>query len=751
MLGHADLDIEERAAAPVTLAALLDLLEFYADGDESRSMSSPPVALGHDMRAKFGDAAFEPWRDMMRAYEPPLLVESLIGPADPRKPCTLEEYDAALVEQWARYDRPRHWTDTLIVDAMSAAQGAGWVVCGDESTIHGTEAILNDLATRSGAKRAARDAEAARLEAIHRADLDAEVETAFAIYEVWLAAGEPDDDPDHKPDGEPLAEDHRRRKRAIQRFQIEAEHDVLMKWVTSTELDGDAFEAEYAARLAAWKADHGGVEAIRQSYLQDGRIPPSTAQITTPIPAVILDMHKRQSDQYAAAMIGPLPNHPELPMHQAEALSRFWAHLPSGKMIYEGTRELWSAASLDKHVGRVKDAMAPNGPGTQASTFLSQHRGVQSLGWDPAEPMIIEDRVLTQEGWIHSRGDRTFNRYVPPEIAHIEGDVSLWLDHIRSMYPAEVDHIIKWFAHRVQGPGDKVNHALVFLGNAGIGKDTAIEPVAAAIGRHNFKSITAQSFFKSDFNDYLKSVMLRIDEVHDLGGESKYAFHDRTKPVIAAPPTMHHINEKFVPHYAAKNVCGVILTSNHRDALYLSPDDRRHYVCVSDKRKEDFSPDYFNTIYSWLDNGGNEAVAHYLANLDLSDFNAKAPPPRTEGWHMLVGAGQAPEAGDLADVIETLGKPAALTLQMVRARTPGDSHLRSMFEDLKMRKAIPKRLAECGYVVVANPDARDSGGRWRMGVMGKLAIYGRQDSSEQERLTAARLLSAGQVVPPPPY
>ena len=148
------------------------------------------------------------------------------------------------------------------------------------------------------------------------------------------------------------------------------------------------------------------------------------------------------------------------------------------------------------------------------------------------------------------------------------------------------------------------------------------------------------------------------------------------------------------------------MTSNHLDALYISPDDRRHFVCVSTRTKEDFSRGYWDDIHTWFENGGNEAVAHFLANLDLTEFSAKAPPPKTAGWHMVVAAGMAPESGELSDVIEALRKPAALTLPMIKARTPVDSQLRLSFEDAKLRRAIPKRLAECGYIAVANPDAR---------------------------------------------
>ncbi|GMO36539.1 bifunctional DNA primase/polymerase [Bradyrhizobium ottawaense] len=466
------------------------------------------------------------------------------------------------------------------------------------------------------------------------------------------------------------------------------------------------------------------------------------------IPAEIIERYKREREQYQTAALGPLPDHPELPIDQANALTDYWAHLPSGRMIYERTGELFNSASVDKHIGRVKDAMKTEGPGTLASTWLSQHRFVKSMGWAPGEPKIIENRVLTIDGWIRSHGDRTFNRYVPPHVERIEGDVSKWLSHIQAIYPGEADHIVMWLAHRVQRPGEKVNHALVFIGSQGIGKDTILKPAITAIGPQNFKQITAKTFFNSEWNDYLQSVILRINEAHDLGGESRYGFYDATKDVITNPPEAHRINTKHVPQYAAANVCGVVMTSNHLDALYLAPDDRRHFVCVSTRTQDDFTPAYWDEINAWFENGGNEAVAHYLADLDLAGFNAKAPPPKTAAWHMVVAAGVAPESGDLSDVIESMGKPDALTLAMVRSHTPGDSQLRLLFEDAKLRRAIPKRLAECGYVAVTNPEARDSGGRWRV-PGGRISIYARQELTEQDRLAAARRITVAAAVPPP--
>ena len=64
-------------------------------------------------------------------------------------------------------------------------------------------------------------------------------------------------------------------------------------------------------------------------------------------------------------------------------------------------------------------------------------------------------------------------------------------------------HILKWLAHRVQRPAEKINHALVLGGAQGIGKDTMLEPVKRAIGPWNFSEVSPQHML-GRFNGFLK-------------------------------------------------------------------------------------------------------------------------------------------------------------------------------------------------------------------------------------------------------
>jgi hypothetical protein len=185
MLQHWYLDVEERKAAPVSLEAFRDLIEWFSF-DEERPGMSPPLALGWDIRRTFGAGGFPVWRDLMLEYEPPFLAtELMVG--DHRVAVTLEQYEAALLEDWADLDRDMHQFDQLIVDVMARARENGWEVAGDEDTISKTEATLDDLAKRSGAKRFAETTpEDRKLERwAKKRSLDE------AAYKAWMLAGEP--------------------------------------------------------------------------------------------------------------------------------------------------------------------------------------------------------------------------------------------------------------------------------------------------------------------------------------------------------------------------------------------------------------------------------------------------------------------------------------------------------------------------------------------------------------------------------
>src|SRR5262249_35449547 len=117
---------------------------------------------------------------------------------------------------------------------------------------------------------------------------------------------------------------------------------------------------------------------------------------------------------------------------------------------------------------------------------------------------------------------------------------------------------------------------------------------------------------------------------------------------------------------------------------------------------------------------------------DLSAFDPKAPPPHTQAFWAIVDAGQMPEDAELADVLDELDNPAAVTLAQIAARAGVDFH--AWLTDRKNRRVNPPRLERAGYVPVRNEAARD--GLWKLNGK-RQVIYARSELALRERCAAA--------------
>jgi uncharacterized protein DUF5906 len=412
----------------------------------------------------------------------------------------------------------------------------------------------------------------------------------------------------------------------------------------------------------------------------------------------------------------------------------FWAYMPLHNYIYVPTRSTWPAASVNARLPKVSVSSDVE---LSASSWLDRLKPVEQMAWAPGLPTIIRDRLLFEGGWIERPGSACFNLYLPPNVAPGDPDkAEPWLMHVRLIYPSDAEHIINWLAHRVQHPEDKINHALVLGGLQGIGKDTLLEPVKYAIGPWNFQEASPSQIL-GRFNGFLKSVILRISEARDLGEFDRFKFYDHMKTYTAAPPDVLRVDEKHLREYPIVNCCGVIITTNHKtDGIFLTADDRRHYVAWSDLTKEDFQNDYWENLWSFYHDGGIRHVAAFLAQRDLSGFNPKAPPPKTEAFWAIADSGRAPEESELADLLDRIGNPPAISLGKLQGKANrGD--FADWLNDCKNRRVIPHRLEGCGYAPVRNPDAKD--GLWK--IRGKRqAVYAKSTMTAQDQIQAARLL-----------
>jgi len=113
--------------------------------------------------------------------------------------------------------------------------------------------------------------------------------------------------------------------------------------------------------------------------------------------------------------------------------------------IYIPSRRLWPLASVNSMLPAVPmGTHQVKNPDTgemetatkymRPSKWLDQYRAVASVTWAPGYPMIMQDTIAAESGWIQAPGKATFNQYLPPTIEGKDGDASPWLDHVRRVF-----------------------------------------------------------------------------------------------------------------------------------------------------------------------------------------------------------------------------------------------------------------------------------------------------------------------------
>lgn len=447
----------------------------------------------------------------------------------------------------------------------------------------------------------------------------------------------------------------------------------------------------------------------------------------------------------------------------AVTLDNFYAYMKKeGACIFIPSGEIWPSANVNKRLSPVFVGLDDNGEPKYipAATWLYGNKAVEQLTWIPGHNHLIRDRLFVEAGWLDCPGASVFNLYRPP--TDKRGDpakAERWVNHLEYIYPDDAERIIAFFAHAVQRPHEKVNHAKLLAGDPGVGKDSALAPVREAIGSWNFGDVTPREMFATRFNGYQKSVILRISEAHDLGDTHRNTFYEHLKKITASPPEALRTDEKNIPEYYVVNVCHVVLTSNHRlNALYLPAEDRRFDVCWSPRTQADFDPDYWPELWRWYyKEGGFGHVAAYLSDFDLSNFDPKAPPPKTEAFWSIVNASRTPEDAELADAIDKLGEdetdergkpvndmdgkpkripPVALTVKNVIAVAGED--FEKWLTDRKNSRQISQRFTACGYLPMRSRYAKD--GQWRVGGS-RQTIDVRASLSPADQLSAAEALA----------
>lgn len=206
----------------------------------------------------------------------------------------------------------------------------------------------------------------------------------------------------------------------------------------------------------------------------------------------------------------------------------------------------------------------------------------------------------------------------------IEGDCSLYLEHVKQIVAGGderiTDYILDWMAHAVQRPGDLVGTAIVIRGKQGTGKGVFCNIFGELFGAH-YTHVSQPSHLTGKFNRHLlRCVALFCDEAQwgsDKQGEG-------VLKALVTEPTLQ-IEGKGQDVIEIKNHIHLMVATNNELAVPAGPEERRFLVLdISDEHKQDHA--YFRSIQDQMDNGGREALLHYLLHREYEPDNLRKIP-----------------------------------------------------------------------------------------------------------------------------
>jgi hypothetical protein len=225
----------------------------------------------------------------------------------------------------------------------------------------------------------------------------------------------------------------------------------------------------------------------------------------------------------------------------------------------------------------------------------------------------------------------TLNLWVPHTVEPIQGCWTVIEDYLVDVICdgdlALFDYLVRFLAHALQHPEEKPGIMTVLIGDEGVGKGFLVRLLEALWGATTLQ-VSDIAAITGNFNAALqRAFWVALDECMFKGDKKS---QDRMKSLVTEPTIQ--VEQKYEPSRTIESFHRFIACTNHAQWGQIRSDDRRYlFVKVSDCHKQDTS--YFGQLSSALNDGVTvPGLAHYLVNLDITNFNPRNKPQTAEGF-----------------------------------------------------------------------------------------------------------------------
>ena len=207
------------------------------------------------------------------------------------------------------------------------------------------------------------------------------------------------------------------------------------------------------------------------------------------------------------------------------------------------------------------------------------------------------------------------------------GDCSKFLAHLKDDVCNGNEDLYKWvvgwFAQIVQQPEVKMGTSLVLRGKMGTGKTKVGKVFGSLFGVH-YTLVSHPRYVTGQFNAHMIwLLLLHADEAFWAGDRTA---ESKLKDLVTGDD--HFIEYKGKEAFLVRNLIRLFVTGDTDWQVPAGFEERRFATLdVGEGHKEDHA--YFAAIDEEMDNGGREALLHYLLNFDLKSVDLRTI-PKTE-------------------------------------------------------------------------------------------------------------------------
>lgn len=265
-----------------------------------------------------------------------------------------------------------------------------------------------------------------------------------------------------------------------------------------------------------------------------------------------------------------------------------------------------------------------------------------------------------QPVFVTEKGRSKLNYWRQHDLTSAPGAVDPFLDHLRYLYPdpEESNILLRYLAHQVQRPGEKVHWAVLLVGDPGVGKSYFAEVMRRVLGPNNVKMVANETLHET-FTGWQRNTQLIV--VEELMARERLELMDKLKPMITE--SWCQIREMYRPPYDQPNRFNFLFFSNHDNALILDAKDRRY--CVLKTEAEPRPHRYYSELFDWTRRNAGALLWHLKNEVDLSEFLPKAHAPMSNGKRQMILDTMPDLDRFIHSMVESREKPFDWNLQKI--------------------------------------------------------------------------------------